>query len=106
MTQLSPDRKSAIRHLLRCSAVADHQYLNRYIDIDSSKIDIEAINAYGWSSGEEVLVELIKLISGFTSDLKVADLWKLDATNRDVAIKSLEMTFTGHGLGLGTPVEE
>lgn len=104
MTQLSPARATAIRHLLRCSAVAEHPHINRSIDIDAGRVDIEKLDDYGWSSGEEVLIELIKLISGFHSNLKVADLWKLDSINREVAIKSLEMTFTGHGLG--TQVED
>lgn len=99
MTQLSPDRKSAVRHLIRCSALAGHPHINRTIDIDANRIDIEALGEYGWSSGEHVLIDLIKLISGFNSDLKVADLWKLDSINQEVAIKALEMTFTGHGLG-------
>lgn len=99
MTQLSPDRKSAVRHLIRCSAIAGHPHINRTIDIDSGRVDIEALSEYGWSSGEKVLIELIKLMSGFNSDLKVGELWNLDATNREIAIKSLEMTFTGHGLG-------
>lgn len=96
---ISLQRQQALRHLLKCSALADHTYINQVVNQDVLHIDLNKIDEFGWSSGEEVLIGIIKVLGGFNSDVKIADLWKLDSNNREVAIKSIEMALTGHGLG-------
>lgn len=99
MTTLSLQRQQALRHLLKCSALADHTYINKVVDQDVLQVDMAAIDQFGWSSGEEVLIGIIKAIAGFNSEVKITDLWKLDSINREVATKAIEMALTGHGLG-------
>ena len=76
--------------LMKLSALARSEHAQACIDFDRSAVDLDRLEDFGWSSGEQVLVDLIREIYTGSGNGSVYDLTTLDDDNRRVAIMALE----------------
>ena len=76
--------------LMKLSALARSEHAQACIDFDRSAVDLDRLEDFGWSSGEQVLVDLIREIYNGSGKGSVYDLTTLDDDNRRVAIMALE----------------
>lgn len=76
--------------LVKLSALSRSPHAQACIDLDRSAVDLERLEDFGWSSGEQVLVDLVREMYNGSGHRGVADLTTLDDDNRRVAIMALE----------------
>lgn len=76
--------------LARLSALSRSEHAQACIDLDRSAVDLERLDDYGWSSGEQVLVDLVRSIYNGSGYKTIHDLTALDDDNRRVALLALE----------------
>jgi hypothetical protein len=76
--------------LMKLSALSRSDYAHSCVDLDRNAVDLERLENFGWSSGEQVLVDLVREIYNGSGKGSVADLTALDEDNRRVAIMALE----------------
>jgi hypothetical protein len=81
----------AISVLMRTSALNGHPHAEACIDLDRGVVDVARLNDYGWSSGEQVLVGLVRAFYGGWSDTDIHDIARLDADNRRAAMLALRV---------------
>lgn len=81
----------AIQTLMRTSALQGHRHAESCIDPDRGVVDVARLIDYRWSSGELVLVGLIRAFYGGWSDMDISDIAKLDADNRRAAVLALRV---------------
>lgn len=81
----------AITALMRCSALNGHPHAEACIDTDRGTVDVERLMDWSWSSGETVLVGLIRAFYSGWSGVDLADIAKLDADNRRAAVLALRV---------------
>ena len=81
----------AIQALMRTSALQGHPHAESCIDPDRGVVDVARLNEWNWSSGERVLVGLIRAFYGGWSDMDISDIAKLDADNRRAATLALRV---------------
>jgi hypothetical protein len=87
-------RQHAAKQLIATSALNGHPHIERCVDLDSSKADLQALDDWCWSSGELVLIELLKVLLNGHGNVEVEDLWMLDSQNRQSAILALRIAMT------------
>lgn len=75
--------------LIKLSALSRSEHAQSCIDLDRSAVDLERLDDFGWSSGEQVLIDLVRSIYNGTGDRTVHDLTALDDDNRRVAVMAL-----------------
>lgn len=75
---------------MKLSALSRSDYAQTCIDLDRNAVDLERLENFGWSSGEQVLVDLVREIYNGSGNGSVYDLTALDDDNRRVAIMALE----------------
>lgn len=93
--QLPPQRRAALDHLVSASVLCEHDtFLDNY-DPDRGIIDIEALDGWRWSSGEQVLIDVALIIMGYNRPVQVTDLWGLDDSNRAAAVTALDIAMCG-----------
>lgn len=76
--------------LARLSALSTSDHAQACIDLDRSAVDVTRLEEWPWSSGERVLVDLVRSIYNGSGDGTVGDLTALDDDNRRVALMALE----------------
>jgi hypothetical protein len=81
----------AIGVLMRTSALNGHHYAESCIDMDRGVVDLARLNEFGWSSGERVLVGLVRAFYGGWADTDIHDIALLDADNRRAATLALRV---------------
>lgn len=91
---LNPQRIHAAATLVRLSALGEHHMIAQHVDIEGHRINWDAINDFGWSSGEIILIELLKVILHGAGNVEIEDLWRLDDENREVATLALRQAMT------------
>lgn len=74
---------------MRFSALARSEHAQRCVDLDRSTVDLERLDDYGWSSGERILVDLIRAMWNGSGGVTVHDLTRLDDENRRVAVMAI-----------------
>jgi hypothetical protein len=79
-----------IEVLMKLSALSRSDHAQSCVDLDRSAVDLERLENFGWSSGEQVLVDLVREIYNGSGNGSVYDLTALDDDNRRVAIMALE----------------
>jgi hypothetical protein len=75
---------------MKLSALSRSPHAQACIDFDRSAVDLERLENFGWSSGEQVLIDLVREMYNGSGRGSVADLTSLDDDNRRVAIMALE----------------
>lgn len=80
--------------LMKLSALSRSDYAQSCVDFDRSAIDLDRLEDFGWSSGERVLVDLVRSIYNGSGDRTVHDLTALDDDNRRVALLALASWLT------------
>ena len=90
----------AIKTLIRCSALNNHPHVERCIDPDSMRFDLQALNEWCWSSGEEVLVGVLTALYGSATEVRLHELYNLDEMNREAVIMALRIRLLGHAENL------
>lgn len=83
--------------LMRLSALAHHSYAQSCVDLDRNSVDVERLTQYSWSSGEYVLVNLVRDIYNGSGLGSTYDLTALDNDNRRVAVMALGAWLIGEG---------
>ncbi len=81
----------AIQTLMRTSALNGHPHAEACIDSDRGVVDVARLIDFGWSSGEQVLVGLVRAFYGGWSDMDISDISKLDTDNRRAATLALRV---------------
>lgn len=81
----------AIAVLIKTSALNGHPHVDACIDMDRGVIDMARLLEWNWSSGEQVLVGLLRAFYGGWSDMDISDIAKLDADNRRAAMLALRV---------------
>jgi hypothetical protein len=81
----------AISTLMRHSALQGHPHAEACIDIDRGEVDITRLQDWNWSSGEKILVGLVRAFYCGWSDTDVADIAKLDQQNRQAVVYALRV---------------
>jgi hypothetical protein len=81
----------AIQTLMRTSALNGHPHAEACIDSDRGVVDVARLIDFGWSSGELVLVGLVRAFYGGWSDMDISDIAKLDTDNRRAATLALRV---------------
>lgn len=76
--------------LARLSALSTSDHAQACIDLDRSAVDVIRLEEWPWSSGERVLVDLVRSIYNGSGDGTVHDLTALDDDNRRVVLLALE----------------
>jgi hypothetical protein len=81
----------AIAALMRCSALNGHPHAQACIDTDRGVVDVQRLMDWSWSSGETVLVGLVRAFYCGWAGVDLADIAKLDADNRRAAVLALRV---------------
>lgn len=76
--------------LARLSALSTSEHAESCIDLDRNTVDVVRLEDWPWSSGERVLVDLVRSIYNGSGDGTVYDLTALDDDNRRVVLLALE----------------
>lgn len=76
--------------LARLSALSTSEHAQSCIDLDRNTVDVTRLEDWPWSSGERVLVDLVRSIYNGSGDGTVHDLTALDDDNRRVVLLALE----------------
>lgn len=82
---MNQQQGAAARVLLNLSALADHPHVQACIEPDGWRINWERLDEWRWSSGERILIELLRTIVLGHGEVKVHDIYQLDSDNRAVA---------------------
>lgn len=85
---------AAARLLLNLSALHEHPHVSACIEPDGWLVDWDRLAAWNWSSGEKILVELLRTIILGHGHVIVGDLWTLDDENRHVAAQAIATLFS------------
>lgn len=78
-----------IEVLMRLSALATSEHAQSCVDTDRRYVDVTRLEDWPWSSGERVLVDLVREIWNGTGHGSVHDLTALDDDNRRVVVMAL-----------------
>lgn len=84
-------RIAAAKMLTRVSCLALNPHVAKHVDLDSNRVDWEALAEWRWSSGETVLVELMRVLLLGHGTARIEDLQKLDEDNRAAAIAAIQI---------------
>lgn len=76
--------------LARLSALSESEHAQSCIDLDRNTVDVMRLEDFDWSSGEQVLVDLVRSIYNGTGYKTFHALTALDDDNRRVALLALE----------------
>ena len=76
--------------LARLSALSTSEHAQACIDLDRNTVDVISLENWNWSSGERVLVDLVRSIYNGTGYKTIHDLTALDDDNRRVVLLALE----------------
>lgn len=79
-----------IEVLIRLSSLENVEHARSCIDTDRRLVDLERLDDWSYSSGEQVLVDLVRSIYNGTGGSRIHDLTALDDHNRRVALIALE----------------
>lgn len=91
---MTQERKArAARAITNLSALAGHPHFTRCVDPDGPVIRWDELEDWNWSSGERVLLELLRVALLGHGRVAIEDLYKLDKTNRAVAVITLTALF-------------
>lgn len=86
-------RARAARALLNLSALSGHIHVTRCVDSDGSVVNWDTLEEWNWSSGERVLIELLRVTLLGHGHVRVQDLFTLDDRNRAVAAMAISTLF-------------
>lgn len=90
-TPLTDRSLKAIRHLVSTTHLSIMSPISRAFDPDRRAIDLEELEDWRWSSGEQVLISLIWCYATSSGGPAIADLLKLDAETRQAALESMKL---------------
>lgn len=99
---LPPERLEAVEHLIAASVLCEHPHFLDCWNPHTKALDIDALNEWGWSYGEQTLVDTLLLICGYRRSVEVTDLWNLDEPNRRAALTALDIAMNGATLATVT----
>lgn len=85
---------AAARLLLNVSALHGHPHVQTCIEPDGWLVNWERLAAWNWSSGEKILIELLRTIILGHGRIQVEDLYRLDEENRHVAAQAIAALFS------------
>jgi hypothetical protein len=98
---MEQERKArAARAIINLSALAGHVHFTKCVDPDGPVVRWDALEDWRWSSGETVLIEVLRVILLGHGHATIADLYRLDEQNRAVVVMALTYLF-GHQTGEG-----
>lgn len=92
---LNRERAQAVEHLIAASALSESDHFLSLYNPATHGIDLEGLNEWNWSGGEQVLVDLLLIICGYVRTVSLLDLWKLDEASRRAAITALDIAMNG-----------
>lgn len=82
----------AMTTLVKMSALSSHeQLLDKAVNYDSHLIDDEVLDTWNWSSGEQVLIGVLKVIARGHSRLHLDDIYRLDKDNQNAVLLALRI---------------
>lgn len=92
----SAQRRDAGYYLVATSNLCEHDHFLQSVALrhDAShldEIDVEALDAWCWSSGEETLVNLFLTCAGYSRAVTVRDILNLDSKNKSAAANTISM---------------
>jgi hypothetical protein len=87
----SQRRIAAATALIERSSLADHWYFAEHAKPAASHYNWEALTDHAWGTGLGILIEVLRAIELGRSEVKLTDLWKLDAENRAAVIRALQI---------------
>ena len=90
---MTPQQAAAARALLNYSALNGHPHAERCIEPDGWVVDWDAIEQWNWSSGERILVELLRVCVLGHGTVRVQDIYKLDSDNQWAAAFAVGLLF-------------
>ncbi len=91
--RLTPPEHAAVRHILARSALADTPgRIGRLILTDAGDLTMQRLDTWRWSSGEVVLLDVLKFILG---EGRWPDISRLDEPNQQVVRKAIGMLAEG-----------
>jgi hypothetical protein len=89
MTHLTSRGLIASRTLISTTVLQHNPVVSQAFDIDRREIDLEALEDWRWSSGELVLVDLLRAFATSYGGPPVEDLLKLDLEHRQAVLEAL-----------------
>lgn len=92
---LSEERARAVEHLVAASALCESDYFLSCYNPAAHAIDIDSLGDWRWSSGEQILIDILLTICGYPRSVQITDLWGLDASSRQAVITSLDIAMNG-----------
>lgn len=82
----------AMKSLIETSALSSHsQTIYKSVNIDDHYIDDEWLAEWNWSSGEKVLIEVLKVLARGHGYCRLDDLFKLDQENQASVLLALKI---------------
>ena len=94
MTPLSDRALRATRSLISTTHLASHPAIARAFDLDRHSIDLEILDDWPWSSGERVLVAMLRTFATSHGGPAISDLFALDRESRCAALAALGVFFS------------
>lgn len=91
------NRQAAARLLVNCSALSHNPHIAKHVDLDGNRIAWDELELWRWSTGERVLLELLRFVVLGHSNLELGQLYQLDQDNRDTAASALKLLFRQAG---------
>jgi hypothetical protein len=84
---------NAMNTLIRTSALSFHaDFIAQHVNVDGHYVS-EGINDWRWSSGERILVGVLKVIARGHGDIPLETLYGLDRSNQEAVLLALRIRF-------------
>lgn len=95
--RLNPPEHRAVRHLLQRSALNECPgTLGRVILTDEGDLTIQRLDTWGFSSGEEILIDVVRFLVG--EAVRWPPIEKVDEFNQQIVRESLRLLAGGRML--------
>lgn len=97
MPTTTEGRMKAARMMMNLAGLTDHPLVRKHLNIDESHTawDWEGLAEEGLSTGEFIVIDLLRAIVLGHSSVRVADLYQLDDHHRRIAVDALRLTLIG-----------
>lgn len=83
---------NAMASLIRTSALSwKEDFINQHVNIDEAYINDEALEEWNWSSGERVLLGVLKVIARGHGYVRFDDIFKLDRENQASVLLAMKI---------------
>lgn len=95
-------RRDAGHYLVSMSLLCEHDHFLRNFEPAEPGpypdfLDVEAMENFGWSSGEKTLVNLFLVFAGFGREVTINDILSLDSRNKSASGNAIAMACAKEG---------